>query len=176
MDEFEDIVTRERSGALLVGVDRVFARKFFTDVKVEDVIAHTGQGPYVQKALVLGAFVVSPLALIGSSIVAVFAAGWWAVILIPLGVVLWALYQARSCVGGARITFISVLLAGTALGYAQSAGGSARIWFALLLFALSLWTARFVYTGATAMLRAFVLGNERAFSWLREYLTIRVIR
>ncbi len=74
---FEQVLRRERTGELVIGVDWVVARKFYTDVPVGVVMEHTGEVTYIEKGLVLAAWFGSPVALLVSAVLTPFVIGWW---------------------------------------------------------------------------------------------------
>lgn len=86
---FEQVVTLEKTGRLIVGIDRVFARRFYTDVSLRSVKEQTGEAPYLEKALVLCSFIGAPVILIVTAAFAISALGWWSLLAIPVGVFLW---------------------------------------------------------------------------------------
>lgn len=86
---FEEIVRLETNGQLLIGIDRAFARRFYTNLPLRTVEEHTDEAPYFEKAFVMGAFVGGPLALAASAIYAVFVISWWSVLIIPIGTLIW---------------------------------------------------------------------------------------
>lgn len=173
---FDEVVRRARYGQLMVGVDRFFARRFYTDVSLIIVQEHTGEAPYLEKALVLGAFVGGPLALLASAVLAVLVVGWWSALAIPLGSLLWFSYYGMSSRGGARLTSVSFLLVAAAVLYALSSSENRPLWGLASLYLAALWLGRFVYSGSTALLRGFVLRNPKAFEWLRDHLVLRELR
>jgi hypothetical protein len=171
--DFEEVVRRERSGGLLVGVDRAFARRFYTNVPLRVVEEQTGEAPYLEKGLVLAAFVGGPVALLLSAAGAVFAVGWLGALVIPVGLLLWFGYYSTSSRGAARLTTISAVLIAAAVLTVIDWMPGRGIWGLVLLYSAALWLGRFVYSGSTGFLRAFVLRNPQAFTWLREHLTLR---
>ena len=173
MSKHEEIVQREREGTILIGVDRIFARKFYTSTPTRTVQEMTGETLLMDRALVMSALVGGPLMLLGSAVLAAFVAGWWALLLIPTGLVVWMAYYGSSSIGGARLSLVSMLLVVAAVGLFWSGSTVRSPWGLALLYLSALWVGRFVYSGSTALLRGFVLRNPRAFQWLEASLTIR---
>ena len=174
---FEEVVRREKTGELVIGVDRVFARQFYTDVPVGVVKEHTGDAPYTEKGLVLAAWVGGAVAMLNSAILnsailTPFVIGWWSALAIPVGVLVRTMYLGLSARGGSRLTIVSILLVVAAALYAMNLWPGRAIWAVFLLYVVALWLGRFVYVGSTWFLRAFVLRNPKAFVWLREELTL----
>jgi hypothetical protein len=170
-------VRAERDGQLVVGVDRVFARRFYTDVPLQSVQEHTGEAPYMEKALVWGAFLGGPLLLVGSSVLLVFALKWWwSVLAIPLSGLVWVAYYSMSSRGDARLRLVSLVVVAVAVCGLATTRETRLLWLAAIIYAIALWLGRFVYVGSTTLLRAFVLRNSRAFEWLRGNLILRPAR
>jgi hypothetical protein len=173
MVEFDDLVRREAAGELLIGVDRPFARRFYTDVSLREVEARTGEAPYFEKMIVYFAFVGGPLVLLASLAQSVWLLGWWSVLFIPIAVVVWVGVYGDSARAGARMTFISLLVVACAIGFAISPGSSRPGWGLAFTYSAGLWLARLLYVSATSFLRGFVLRNRRAWEWLQEHMVIR---
>ncbi len=173
---FEEVVQRARKGELLVGVDRSFARRFYTTFPLRTIEEHTGEAPHLEKALVLGAFLGGPIALLASAVLAAIFIGWWSLIVIPAGFVLWFGYYSQSVLASARLTLISILLFAVGVLFVASSPAGRSLWGIALLYLGALWLGRFVYSGSTALLRNFVLRNRKAFEWLRGQLVLREVR
>jgi len=172
-EEYQAIVSRIQTGSLLIGIDRSMARKFYTDVPLSRIEEQTGEAPYFEKAVVFGAFIGGPLALLASFVMAVFAFGWGAVLAIPASVVLYFIFTGASSMprnGMAGITVLLVLaLASLYLNWFPS---SYMAWYAVLI-AAALWSARLIYSAATVFIRAFVVRNRRAFEFLAPYIQLK---
>jgi len=176
MSEFQDIVLREQTGQVVIGIDRTVARKVFTDVSVASFQENIGEVPYLEKTLVFGAFIAGPLALLASAVLAIVSVGWWSALLIPAGVLTWVGYYSASSRGGARMTFAHLAML-VAVGGIIMAGPAKRdVWVLALAYATALWLGRFAYSAATVLVRRLVIRNRRAFDWLRGSLTIREVR
>jgi hypothetical protein len=89
MTDHDQVVEQERAGKLLIGVDRAFARRFYTDVALKTIEERTGEAPYFEKLVVMGAFIGEHLALLGAAVLAVLVTGWWSILLIPAGLIGW---------------------------------------------------------------------------------------
>lgn len=172
---FEDVVRLEKNGQLLIGIDRTFARQFYTDLALRVVEAHTGEAPYLEKALVMGAFIGSPLAVLVSAILAILVIGWWSALAIPVALLVWIRWYSTSSHGRARLTGVSVLLVAVVVFWRLGSPVTRDVWTLVLIYVAALWLGRFVYIGSTFFLRAFVLRNQRAFDWLRGHLTLRKV-
>ncbi|MDH3280933.1 MAG: hypothetical protein OEQ18_07365 [Gammaproteobacteria bacterium] len=172
-DEFQALVAKIHSGTILVGVDRSVARKFYTDVPLGRIEAETGEAPYLEKAVVFGAMIGGPLALLVSFVFAVIAFGWWAALAIPVSILIYVVFSGFSSMPRGGMGVVSVLFGLAALGIylewfpSQYAGRYA------LLVALAFWNARLVYAAATHFIRAFVVRNRRAYELLAEHIHLR---
>lgn len=171
--EHADIVAREARGELAIGVDRVFARRFYTDVPIREIEQKTGEAPYTEKLIVFTAFIGSPLILLAASALAIFVLHWWAVLAIPAGFVSWILYKLKSPLGRARLSPTSVLLAIVTAGWALNLGGLRPVLGVGAVYVLAMWLDRLLYAASTLLLRAFIIRNSKAFTWLRQHLVIR---
>jgi hypothetical protein len=46
-----EIVQLEEQGRLIIGVDRVMARKFYIDIPISRIEKETGEAPYLEKTI-----------------------------------------------------------------------------------------------------------------------------
>jgi hypothetical protein len=171
--DFQALVARIQSGAVLVGVDRSMARKFYTDVPLSRIQAETGEAPYLEKFIVFGAMICGPLALLASFVFAVLGFSWWAALAIPVSIVVYVVFAGASSIPGGGMGGVTLLLGLAAVAIyfkwfpSQHAG-----WYALLVVA-ALWNARLVYAAATHFIRAFIVRNRRAYELLAEHVHLR---
>jgi hypothetical protein len=170
--EHADIVRRESEGQIRLGVDRPYARKFYTDIPIRVVEKETGEAPYLEKMVTFGCFLGSPIALLISSYFAVLAFGWWSAAVIPLSFFAWLLYAGRSAAGTSRLRGITVVVVAILLLHLLQPA-SHRFTPFLFFFALALWLHRLLYVGATVFLRSFIIRNHRAFIFVQDYVHIR---
>ncbi len=175
MVEFDELVRGEAAGQLLIGVDRAFARRFYTDVSLREIETRTGEAPYVEKMVVYCAFVGGPLVLLASLAQSAWLLGWWSALFIPLAAAVWAGVYGNSARASARMRFISLILVSCAIGFALSAGSLRVGWGLALTYSAALWLARLLYVSATSFLRGFVLRNRRAWEWLEEHVVLKEV-
>jgi hypothetical protein len=175
--DFQDVLRLVNCGQLIVGVDRPSARRFYTDIPLSEVFARTGESPYLAKAVVMGAFYAGYLLLCLYALLSIVQWGWWALGSVPLGIVAYSYYASASCIGGARITGISLLLAaaGAYVVVEIPANVLHRTSLLLFIYVSALWAARFTYSAATMFLRRFVLRNPAAWLWAREVEATTII-
>lgn len=172
-DEHATFVTLAESGRLLVGVDRVFARRFYTDTPLNTINANTGEAPYLEKLLVMTAFVGGPVLLALACVWIAYIIRWWAIIALPGAVAAWIAFYAASCRRNASLGWVSVVAIGLALAATLKLFAHGQLFGALAVYVSALWMARFVYVSATFFLRAFVIRNSQAFHWLRDEIHTR---
>jgi hypothetical protein len=77
-DEYQALLARVYSGQVLVGIDRTAARSFFSEVPISLIKDKTGEAPYLQKIIVVGAQFLGQALLLVSFVFAIFAFSWWA--------------------------------------------------------------------------------------------------
>lgn len=172
-EEYQALVARIQSGSLLIGVDRSMARKLYTDVSLSRIAAETGETPYFEKMVVLGAFVVGPVSLLASFVIAVLAFGWWAALAIPVSIIVYFVFAGASSMPKQGMAGVSVLLALALLGHYSDWFPSDYVaWYAVLVL-FAIWNARLVYTAATHFIRAFVVRNRRAYEFLASHIHLR---
>jgi hypothetical protein len=173
--DFDDVVSREASGKLLIGVDRPFARGFYTDVPLREVEARTGEAPYFEKGVVYLAFVGGPLLLVVSLVRSAWVLGWWSALFVPLAAVVWAGVYGDSARATSRMRVISLILVVSGIGFGLSADSTRGNWGLALTYTAALWLSRLLYVSATSFMRAFVLRNRRAWEWLQEHMVLKEV-
>lgn len=173
--DFLDLQGEWHAGRVAIGVDRAFARRFYTDQDLAFIQGRTGERPTADWAIVRGFWFVGPIALIVASILAIVALRGWALLAIPIGVIGFHKYQGRSSIGNAPLFGISWMFVVAALIFVTDEPSNRAATGTVAAYFLALWSLRFMYVMAAARLRAFVLRNHRAFAWLRGEITIRTI-
>lgn len=171
--EYKTFVEQAYSGALMIGIDRSVARKFYTDIPLSKIVEETGEAPYFEKMVVWFAFLSAPISLLGSFVLSVLAFYWWAALAIPLSMLIYSIFSGQSSMPRGGMLGISVLLA-LAIGslFTHLFASPFTPWyFAVATF--SLWASRLLYSTSTAFLRAFVLRNQRALEFVGEHIHIR---
>jgi len=170
--EYKTFVEQAYSGAVMIGIDRAVARKFYTDIPLCKIEEETGEAPYFEKMVVWFAFLSAPLALLASFVLSVLAFHWWAVLTIPLSVVVYFGFSGDSSMPRSGMLGISLLFA-LAIGSAFTDFFSSPFtpWY-FITATFSLWALRLLYIAATVFLRIFVLRNQRAFELMGEHIHI----
>ena len=151
----------------LLGIDRAFSRRFYTDIPLSVIEQNTGERCYFEKGLVMLVFIGGWLAILGTFIFSVIVFKWWSLLLILAGALFWFVYMPMSSRGTARLWPVSIFLAVTIIVYLLDFLRD-DVALVLLTFLLALWCARFVYVGSALFLRAFVVRNFRAFNFVSE--------
>jgi hypothetical protein len=172
-EEYQAMVAKIQSGSLLIGIDRSIARKLYTDIPLSRIEVETGETPYFEKMVVLGAFVAGPASLLASFVMAFLAFGWWAALSIPVSIVVYFGFTGASSMPGQGMAGLSMLLALTLVGLYWDWFPSGYIAWYVMMVLFALWNARLVYVAATYFIRAFVVRNLRAYEFLASYIHLR---
>ena len=173
--EHEELIELEKSGKLIIGVDRGMARQFYTQVTTSRIKDETGEAPYFEKAIVLLSFVLGPIALLASIVLGFFAFGWWGIIVMVLCPVMYFTYSSMSVMGSSGIIGITIFLLISVGIHVWGILNAPSMTSFAIYFILSLWCARFLYCSSTFFLRAFVLRNRKAYEYLSNQLVIRKV-
>jgi hypothetical protein len=172
-NEYKAFVAKVYSGSLLIGIDRAIARKFYTDFPLSKIEEETDEAPYFEKMVVWFAFLSAPIALLVSFVLSVLAFQWWAVLIIPLPVVVYFIFSGQSSMPRRGMLGISILLAFTiAILFSRFFTSPFVPWY-LIAVVFALWASRLVYCAATAMLRAFILRNQRALEFMQQHIQVK---
>lgn len=173
--DFATLQRQWKAGTIAIGIDRVFARQFYTDIAISEIDRRTGERDLVARFFVFGAFLVAPAALLMSCILAAVGLKWFSAIAIPIAIVTYARYQSSSSSARSRLGAISWIFA---LSIAVSLFGGPRNRLPsgmISAFLLSLWALRFMYVAAVRSLRSLVLRNARAYAWLQDNVSVQPI-
>lgn len=171
--EYDAFVQSAKDGHLLIGVDRIFARKLYMEASTSQIEEATGEAPYFEKLVIWLAFVMSPLAMLVSAILAAYAFHWWALLVAPVALTLSVINSLSSRRGSSMIWFLNIVLVATvAVLFLRLVANPFLVGF-IATFVFALWCKRFLYWAATWFLRAFVLRNQRALEAFRDGIRIR---
>lgn len=172
-DEYQALLTRIYSGKVLVGIDRTMARSFFAEAPISYIKDKTGQTPYLQKAVVLGAQTCGQTALLVSFVFAVLTFSWWAALIIPVSGLIYFGFVASSARPGGGMVGVSLLAGLAMLGfYLDWFPSIYAAWYVLLITA-ALWNARLIYDGAEKFMRTFAFKNRRTYDLLAKHIHLR---
>lgn len=171
--EYKAFVQSASDGHVLIGVDRIFARKLYTGISTSKILKATGETPYVEKLVVWFAYLASPLAMFTSAILAFFTFRWWVLLVVPVMVVGWMFNSVFGRRGSSSIWSLTiVVIAALSVHFLHLL---ANRWLSgfVATFAFALWCDRLVYCASTFFLRAFILRNQRAFEAFGEGIRVR---
>lgn len=171
--EYKTFVDQVYSGALLIGIDRSIARKFYIDIPMIKIKEETGEAPYFEKFVVWFAFLSAPIALLASFVLSVFAFHWWAAIAIPLSIFIFFVFWRQSSMPRGGMLGVSLLLALVIGSLFTNFYASPFAHWYLISVTFSLWALRLLYCVATSFLLLFVLRNQRALEFMGEHIRIR---
>ncbi len=148
------IVMMEGDGRLAIGIDRVFARKFYTDVPLTRIAQETGEKIYFEKTLIWVLFLAVHCGFVATALFSVLAFKWWRFLVIPGCVFLWFFYASQSVRGTSKAWFISaMLLAAFVTAFTQIIASYIALFF--LAFILTLWITRLLYLLSTFLTSLF---------------------
>jgi len=169
----KEIVELEEQGKILIGIDRPMARKFYTDIPISEIKSKTDEAPYFEKIIIWFAFLMAPIALISSITLSFIALKWWGSILLIIFPIIYLSYSSASAIGTSRLTGITIIFVLSIIIHFTGFLPNSRITLSITIFLLSLWCIRLLYCASTFLLRAFIIRNEKAFDYLKDYLIIK---
>lgn len=171
----EKLVELDGQGKILIGIDRVTARQFYTGVSIKKIKQETGESPYFEKTIVFGAFLLGPISLLATIILGFRFFNWWGIACLIFCPLIYFVYYGLSVRGNSKMIGISILLLISVCTYSLNFFGVPKITGFVTVFILSLWCARFLYCSSTVLLRNFVIRNEKAYQYLSQHLEIKSI-
>ena len=171
--EYKAFVQSAYQGRLLVGVDRVFARKLYTDVATAAIEKATGEAPYLEKLVVWFAFLASPFAILSSAVLGVVGFRWWAFLVLPVAFLWWMGNRGDSVRRDSSMWLLTLAVIASVV--VHFTGLLPNQWMSgfVAVFAFAMWCDRLLYCSSTVFLRCFVLRNPRALEAFGEGITVR---
>lgn len=169
--EHDELVKQEAAGKLLIGVDRAFARKFYTEFPLKEIRKRTGEAPYFEKGVTFLCWSGSPSALLTTLVMSPFLLGWWSLLTIPLSILVWVGFSTNSSRGSAGLSFPTLIL-GSSIGSWSTGLLAWRFSLVLFSLAIAVWLGRLLYVATTVFLRGFALRNHLAFELVQDGITI----
>jgi hypothetical protein len=169
---FVDLRRKWKSGRIAIGIDRAFARRFYTDVAISEIHRRTGERDLLARMIIFGAFLLAPAALFLACVLAVIALKWASALAIPIAVLSYAAYQGSSSAPRSRLMPITWLLTLSVVGLILNGNRERLAAEMISAFLFSLWATRFMYVTAVRSLRSLVLRNARAYDWLQDQVTL----
>lgn len=173
--DYKNLVELEKKNKILIGVGRIMARKFYTDIPIKKIEKETDEAPYFEKMIILPVFLLGPVLFLISIILGFLVFGFWGIIFFALSLFIYITYSSLSVKGNSKITGITILLIALIVSYFFKIFNISRIIGAITVFVLSLWCIRFLYCASTFFLRNFIIRNEKAYNYLSQYLKIKLI-
>ena len=158
------MVREHYAGKLLIGIPRPEARRFFTQLSLEEIAGLIGEHPFIEWLTVRSSWVLLHLAIPVSLFFAVLAFRWFAFLVVPVTICFMGFWWAGSSTGFRRLRWPLLLLVPAAVNllfFSSTGGLYFSLWFAVSAAAVFLIT--FTYNAAGFFLRLLVLRNERAY-------------
>lgn len=170
--EHIELVQQESAGNLLISIDRIFARRFYTYTSINLIESATGEALYLEKFIVFACFLGSPIFLIVSIVLSFVFFRWWVLLISPICFGYWFLIYNTSPKGTSRMLVVSVFLILSIVAYLTKLipDNTSILFFSI---ALSSFLCRLLYVASTFLLRLFVLRNYRAYNLVQEGITLK---
>lgn len=173
-EELQQIIAQENAGQVRIGVDRVLARRFFTNGSLAKIREHTGDAPTAEKAIVFSLWVTSFILLVGSVVVSFIAFAWWGLAAALICPIVYFSFASMSVLGHTGLVGISAVLVVALI--APIAGKlSVAAGLFIVLFVLSLWCIQFVYVASTSFYRVYALRSPKHYELLAPGIHIRSV-
>ena len=171
----KDIIELENQGEILIGIDRTMARKFYTDIPISEIKLKTDEAPYLEKTIIWFSFLSAPIALIFSILLSFIALKWLGIIFLFAYPIFYFLYSSVSARGNSKLTGITIIVVIFLIIHFAGFFDNSLITLLITIFLLSLWCIRILYCASTFFLRTFIIRNEKAFEYLKNYLVIKTV-
>lgn len=169
---YQELQNLHANDKIAIGIDTSLARKFYTNLSLSEIEKNTGESPKLQKYIIQLANIGNPLFLLGSILFAVFAFNWWALLVVPLFIGIYAFFRSAATMG-ANMSVINTIIGGVIIGSFFINFLTTMQWITIFIFLMSLWFANFLYAGSANFLRKFILRNRKCYEWLKSDLIIK---
>ena len=171
-NEHGELLKQAEAGNILIGIDRTFARSFYMNISLDEIKAITGESPYFEKMVIWFFMLVSIIFLLASVVKAFLMSTLFGVLSLIIFPLIYFGYFLDSIRGNARVIGIIIALI-TAITLYMVGLFKESLGYIPILLIISLLCGRLVYWSSAKLLRLFILRNEIAFEWLREYIVIK---
>jgi len=159
------IVDEIASGRVLMGVEPMIARRFYTNLKTSERQKLCGEKTAVEAILVKSCQVIEAVCLLVSLILVPFIIGWWTVLWAPLLLGSWFYGRGRASLGTTPAwPFLAVFITGV-IGAVVFVSQGLLFSILLALIVSPVLFAKFSYMLSEIFLRRLVLRNEKAFQF-----------
>ncbi|MBN2104243.1 hypothetical protein JW835_09415 [bacterium] len=172
MMKYQQFTELYQKGRLSMIVNRSMARKFYTHIPAPLIKKETGESPYFEKLTIWLSYLLSPVTLLASIALGFMTFGCWGFLSLFGSLSIYGLFASASLKSRSRLLDISLLFIVTVMIHIYSDPDHFEMTRFACLFLLSLWCIRFAYWASGYFLKAFVLRNEKAYSYLSKYLVI----
>lgn len=171
--EFARIRAGLDANRLVVGVDRVFARKVYTELPAAVLKDVTGEPAYFEIFVTRFCFTSPGVFLLASCVFAVLAFGWLSLLAIPILAMVYFVTASRSSAGGSRVGHLVLVALGV----------GACVWWNVLplrwsgsclgTLAIALILHRLAYIASASFFWSMVTQNATAWEYFRDGVVIR---
>jgi len=164
--DYEQFLDEVNQGNLLMGIEPALARRFYTDLTNSQRLEKSGRSQSKRSTIVKLFLGLEMLALITSSISAIYALNWWSLAFIPSLILLWTHWKSSSSMGKPKFGgAIFLFLCGISVAiYFSNLGTSYIIMFATATLP-NIFT-KLVYHFSAEFMRDLVKNSEKAFDYL----------
>jgi hypothetical protein len=168
MISYDEMLSQVEDGRLLMGVDSVFARRFYTDLTNSQREQEVGNAQANQSNTIRLFLGLESLAFLTAAVASCFAFHWWSALIIPGLVVLLFFWKSTASVG--RPSFVpSLCLIALSWGIAFYFHEHGTAFVVVLVAApLPHLFSRLVYRTAADFLRQLAKGSSRAYAFCAD--------
>ena len=87
--EYQDFITAEKNGKILVGIEPAIARQFFTETTYKEAIELTGNNLFLERLFIRLFMILEFVFAILTVILSVLSLKWYSMLFIPIFLVFW---------------------------------------------------------------------------------------
>lgn len=160
--EFHALVSAWKAGRVAIAVDRIYARRLFTETPISVFEKLIGASPALEVTVVLGLLWASFISLGLSRLLMLMAAREWSLLAIPGMCVVYALQLTMGAQGRSTMWPYAILVGAAIWAHATRYWGNPLLSWSVVTYTSAMWFNRCMYSAATAFLRMLVLENWRA--------------
>ncbi len=167
-DQYSAVQSRIIAGEATLAIARDVSRQFFLRVSNASVSAVADTSVVWPKTLIWSGYVASPALLIICVLLIIQTFSWWAVVLVPLAGIFWAILTGLTYDKGGwvwpTLGSFAVCLLPLFVETAYS--------LPVLSFTLSLWIHRMTFIMAQSLMTSLLGASYEAFDMLAEHITL----
>lgn len=166
--EYQDFVTAEKNGKILVGIEPAIARRFFTETNYKEAIELTDNNLFLERFSIRLLMILEVVFAILAVILSALSLKWYSLLFIPIFLIFWFKYKLGSSLANQNISgivFITFFVITSSLYFFKD-----NLLTVLLCIStpLTFLFSKLIYKASTVFLRNLAINNHKIYGLLLD--------